>query len=264
MNDGRYTYNVGGIAFLIMAYAAMVFVTSIIGGGILFHSVFDLPVWVGGMAVCGVHLAAMFTVAVRLDQEDIMTQIDWLLSKGFNEEGYTYCIYGDDTYSIKDWLKQKGCKYDPVFKWHTAVPFELPVGFNTVKLHYKNFMDWDSYLNSMLYYEDAKAKYEEIIQRIKGPSTSVFFDGDAGERYTNITAIYKSHRGFMGNYGYTNIYTFEAEDAVLVWFTASTLDYEAGTAVNLDFTIKGFEVYRGVNTTLITRAKVTEIGEQYG
>ena len=67
MNDGRYTYNVGGIAFLIMAYAAVVFVTSIIGGGILLHTVFGLPVWVGSMAVCGIHFAAMCALAVRLE-----------------------------------------------------------------------------------------------------------------------------------------------------------------------------------------------------
>ena len=190
-----------------------------------------------------------------------MTQVDWLLSKGFNEEGYTYCIYGDDTYSIKEWLKQKGCKYDPVFKWHTDTPFDLPEGYKTVALHYSNFMAWDKYLNSMLYFEDAKAKYEKVIQELKGPSTSVFFDGAAGERYSGITAVYKSHRGFMGNYGYTNIYTFESEDTVLVWFTTSELNLEPGVAVNLDFTLKGFEVYRGVNTTLIIRAKVTQIGE---
>lgn len=58
-----------------------------------------------------------------------MTKELWLEKNGFNTETeVTYVIWGDDTYAIKDWLKEQGCKFNPVLKWHAPEPIELPEG----------------------------------------------------------------------------------------------------------------------------------------
>ena len=189
-----------------------------------------------------------------------MTQIDWLLSHGFNEEGISYCIYGDNTYAIKEYLKNEGCKYDPVFKWHAAMPVNLPEGYGYVEINYRDYMEWDNGVNTMLYYEDTNARFDRLIQEAMGPSTSEYYDGEVGDRVQNLTAVYKSHRGYQGMYGYTNIYTFNSGDYVLVWFTTTTIEAKLEDAVDISFTIKDFEEFRGVKTTKITRAKIKVIG----
>lgn len=189
----------------------------------------------------------------------VITKKDWLTLHGFNENGETYCVFGDDTYAIKDWLKEKGCKFDPVFKWHSPEPLDMPIGYGMFGVSYNDFMQWEESNSSMLFYEDAKARIEKKFQEAQGPSSSQYYEGEVGERVYNITAVFKSHRGFMGKFGYTNIYTFNAGDAVLVWFTATEQDIEIGSPLLLTFTIKAFQEFRGVRTTQITRAKIKRI-----
>ena len=188
----------------------------------------------------------------------IISKVDWLASHGFNADGLTYCIFGD-TYAIKDWLKDNGCKFDPVFKWHSPEPLDLPVGYGMFCISYVDYMKWEEASSSLLFYEDAKAKFEKKESEFIKVPVSNYYNAEIGERVRNITATFKSSRGFMGKFGYTNIYTFNSGDAVLVWFTATELDMELGTAVDLTFTIKGFEEFRGVKTTKITRAKIKRI-----
>ena len=45
-----------------------------------------------------------------------MTKAEYFEKNGFNEDGYTYCVVGEDTYSIKDHLKEMGGKYNPTLK----------------------------------------------------------------------------------------------------------------------------------------------------
>ena len=35
---------------------------------------------------------------------------EWLQKNGFSADGQTLCVFGDDTYAIKDELKRMGCK----------------------------------------------------------------------------------------------------------------------------------------------------------
>lgn len=189
-----------------------------------------------------------------------MTKMEWLTAHGFNEDGITYCVYGDDTYSIKNWLKEQGCKFDPIFKWHCGSPIEMLEGYKLLAVSYSDFMEWDEKDSAMLYYEDAKAKIERKFQEMQEPSTAEFYEGEIGERIRNVTAVFKSYRGFNGKFGYTNILTFETEKHCLVWFTATEQDLEVGDTVDMTFTIKAFQEFRGVNTTIVTRCKIKKIG----
>lgn len=182
----------------------------------------------------------------------------WLLTNGFNEDGVTYCVYGDDTFSIKEQLKEQGCKFSPVLLWHSPVPLDLPDGYGLISFNFEDLMEWNAQDNNAYFYEDSKEKVERKIRELEGPSLSEYV-GEVGERLYNITAVYKSSRGFNGKFGWTNIHTFQVDEDVLVWFTQKELDIEKGSPVDLTGTIKKHEEFRGVKTTQLSRCIIKVI-----
>ena len=188
-----------------------------------------------------------------------MTREMWLEKNGFSADGFTYSVFGDDTYSIKEHLKELGCKFSPLLKWHSPQPLDLPVGYGMICFSFEDIYEWDESNQTAYFYESAKAKIERAFKEAEGPSLSEYV-GEVGQRLRNMTAIFKSTRGFSGAYGWTNIHTFEVGDDVLVWFTAKDLDLEKGQAVDLTGTVKKHEEFRGVKTTQLSRCIVKEVG----
>ena len=183
----------------------------------------------------------------------------WYEKNGFNADGQTYIIWGDDTFAIKDWLKEQGCKFNPILKWHAAEPLDLPVGYGMFGVMFDEIAVWDETFNSGCFTESAKGYIERKVAELMGPSLSEF-RGEVGERLRNITAIYKSSRGFLGKYGWTNIHTFQSGEDILVWFTANDCSLEKGTVVDLTGTVKKHEEFRGVKTTQLSRCIIKEVG----
>lgn len=187
-----------------------------------------------------------------------MNKIEWLEKHGFDENEVTYCVWGDDTFSIKDWLKEKGAKYNPFLKWHTGNMFDLPVGYRYISFNFNEIYEWDEECGEACFKEKAKEIIERRFAEAAGPSLSEYV-GEIGERLRNITAVYKSTRGFNGNYGYTYIHTFESQNNVLVWFTQKELFLEKGQVIDLTGTVKKHEEFRGVKTTQLSRCIIKEI-----
>ena len=188
-----------------------------------------------------------------------LTKELWLEKNGFNTETeVTYVIWGDDTYAIKDWLKEQGCKFNPVLKWHAPAPIELPEGYGMIEFQFADLAEWDPDCMEVCFYEDTKAKVERKVREAEGPSLSEFM-GEVGERLRHLTAVYKSGRGFMSKYGWTNIYTFQSGENILVWFTATDCELEYGTIVDLTGTVKKHEEFRGVKTTQLSRCIIKEV-----
>ena len=50
------------------------------------------------------------------------------LKLGFGEDEKAYLVYGDDTFAIKDKLKELGARFDPTLKWFFFKEVELPEG----------------------------------------------------------------------------------------------------------------------------------------
>lgn len=184
----------------------------------------------------------------------------WLEKNGFSAEGLTYIVYGDNTYAIKDWLKEQGCKFNPTLKWHCDKPLDLPEGYGMVSFSFDEIAKWDEIYKEVFFFESAKAKVERKIREAEGPSLSEYV-GEVGQRLRNMTAIFKSSRGFAGRFGWTNIHTFQIGENVLVWFTEVDLDMEYGSTVDLTGTVKKHEEFRGVKTTQLSRCIVKEIME---
>lgn len=184
----------------------------------------------------------------------------WLEKNGFGADGLTWCIFGEDTYAIKEQLKELGCKFSPLLKWHSPKALDLPIGYGMFSISFDTIAQWDEENETIYYYEKAKEIVDKQFREAEGPSLSEYV-GTPGERLRNLTAIYKSTRGFSGKYGWTNIHTFEVGDDVLVWFSQCDVDLERGQAVDLTATVKKHEEFRGVKTTQLSRCIIKPIGE---
>lgn len=182
----------------------------------------------------------------------------WMEKNGFGADGLTWCVFGDDTFAIKDFLKESGCKFSPLLKWHAPNAIEVPEGYGMVSISFDEIFSWNPLSKDVEYKENAKEKVERVLKEAEGPSESDYV-GTVGERVRNVTAIFKSVRGFSGAFGWTNIYTFESEKNVLVWFTAKELDFEKGAIVDFTGTVKKHEEFRGVKTTQFSRCIIKAI-----
>lgn len=189
-----------------------------------------------------------------------MTKAEWLEKNGFSTDGLTYCIFGDDTYSIKEKLKQLGCRFSPLLKWHSPEPLDLPAGYGMISFTFDDILEWSEKFQNAFFLETAKEKINKAFKHAEGPSLSEYV-GQIGERLYDQTAIYKSTKGFESRYGWTNIHTFEIGHDILVWFTKKELSLEKGCPILLTGTIKKHEEFRDVKTTQITRCVIKEIGE---
>lgn len=188
-----------------------------------------------------------------------MTKVEWMEKNGFSPEGLTYIVYGDNTYSIKNHLKELGYKFNSLLKWHAPEPIALNLeDFGTICVSFDEVAEWYEEEGCAYYKDGAKDLIDKKIALVQGPSLSEYV-GEVGERLRNLTAIYKSSRGFVGKYGWTNIHTFQIGENILVWFTAKECQLERGEIVDLTGTVKKHEEFRGVKTTQLSRCIIKEV-----
>ena len=184
------------------------------------------------------------------------------LKLGFGEDEKAYLVYGDDTFAIKDKLKELGARFDPTLKWFFSKEVELPEGYKLCAMSFDELYNYNPQSKWAEFKEDAKAIVLWRIAELKGPSTSVYYPGVEKERVHNITAKVKSIHGFEGMYGYTSVYTFTSGDYVFVWITSKcNMNLAVGDTVDLTGTIKKFDEYMGVAQTYLTRCLVKKVEE---
>lgn len=184
------------------------------------------------------------------------------LKLGFGEDEKAYLVYGDDTFAIKDKLKELGARFDPTLKWFFSKEVELPEGYKLCAMSFDELYNYNPQSKWAEFKEDAKAIVSRRIAELKGPSTSTYYPGVEKERIHNITAKVKSIHGFEGMYGYTSVYTFTSGDYVFVWITSKcNMNLAVGDTVDLTGTIKKFDEYMGVAQTYLTRCLVKKVEE---
>jgi len=181
-------------------------------------------------------------------------------SMGFSEDGFVYIVYGDDTFAIKEHLKELGGRFNPYLKWYFAKEVELPEGYNLCKIAIDDICDYDIMTRTLSFKEGVADFIEKKIAELVGPSTIEFYPGVEKERIRNITAKVKNIFGFEGTYGYTYVYTFSSENYIFVWMTRSYKDnFKIGDTVDLTGTIKNFAEYNGIKNTYLTRCIIEPI-----
>ena len=182
------------------------------------------------------------------------------LKLGFGEDEKAYLVYGDDTFAIKDKLKELGARFDPTLKWFFPKEVTLPEGYKLCEMSFDELYTYNPRTKWAEFKEDAKAIVTRRMVELKGPSNSKFYPAAEKDRIRNITAKVKSIRGFEGMYGYTAVYTFTSEDYIFIWMTSKCdLDLSVGDTVDLTGTIKKFDEYMGEKNTYLTRCIVKNI-----
>ena len=200
------------------------------------------------------------TVRAYTEKEYAKYKHEVALKLGFGEDEKAYLVYGDDTFAIKDKLKELGARFDPTLKWFFSKEVELPEGYKLCAMSFDELYNYNPQGKWAEFKEDAKAIVSRRIAELKGPSTSVYYPGAEKERIRNITAKVDSIRGFEGMYGYTSVYTFTSGDYVFVWMTSKCdLGLAVGETVDLTGTIKKFDEYMGIRNTYLTRCLIKVI-----
>ena len=183
-----------------------------------------------------------------------MTKLEWFEKNGFNENGETYAVAGN-SYSIKDQLKEAGYKFNTLLKWHGTSPISLEAEFRIVKFNFDELYQWNDEHGLPLVLDCAKDIAESRLMAAQEPSNSEYI-GVIGERLKYLPAVLKNWYGFSGAYNYTNVYTFESEGNIFVWFTATTQNIEKGQKLLLSGTVKNHNIYQGAKTTILTRCSI--------
>ena len=182
------------------------------------------------------------------------------LKKGFNEDEKIFIVYGGDTYSIKNSLKEQGARFDPVLKWYVSTPIDLPEGYKLCEVSFDEIYDYTAITKWATFKSDVEKILSEKMIPEEVPNTD-FYPAAVKDRVkfgmVKLTAV----RGFEGAYGYTHIYTFSLDNYVFVWMTTKTLDLSVNDCVSLTGTIKDFNKYEGINQTILNRCVVEKVEE---
>lgn len=178
------------------------------------------------------------------------------LKLGFGEDEKIYVVYGEDTFRIKDQLKEMGARFDPTFKWFFSKETELPEGYELCAFSFDELYEYNIKSRFATLKDNAREIVIQKLKQLQPQIASEFYPGKEKERIRNIKAKVKSIFSFEGIYGYTMVYTFISKNYVFVWMTAKGLDINIGDNVDLTGTIKKFEEYNGTNNTYLTRCVV--------
>ena len=182
-----------------------------------------------------------------------MNKKQWLKENGFNSDEITYCITGD-TYKNKEYLKQQGCKYSSLLKWHNENKISLPKDCRIIAIRFNDIYKWNETLNKPLLFKDASNTISRALSPIKYE-----FLGTIGQRIYNILVKYKYSSNFISRFGqFTYIHTFETENNKIIWFTTKNLELNVNTKVLMTGTIVQHQNYKGDNTTVVNRCIIKE------
>ena len=176
----------------------------------------------------------------------------------FNENGFTYIICGDNTFVIKEELKEIGFRFSAELKWHINKEVSIPDGYHLIQIHFDEVYEWNETYCNAYPFAAAKAKIEDRMRIYDKPSLSTFI-GQEGDRIKELEVVFVSHRGFESRYGWTNLYSFKRGEDILIWFTRKDLDLEEGQSVLLTGTVKKHDEYLGVKNTQLSRCIIKSI-----
>lgn len=186
--------------------------------------------------------------------------------EGFDFQGNIWVILGD-TYSIKDELKELGCKFDYSLGWHCdhalAVSALFGKTFATLKLTASQICNqYDTGVFYSWKNEELSQLISEAQEAIKAKEPESNYVGAVGDKI-DITATFKREISYKVKIDWMTqtkwIYIFVDDSGnQLTWNTTAILTIEQGSRVNLRGTIKAHSEYKGIKQTELQRCKVTK------
>lgn len=168
---------------------------------------------------------------------------------GFIGDYITICK--GQTFPFKDWLKEKGARYNPKWNWYfptnVEVPKDLPGDIQPIKVYWNQVSANGTELNN----DDTLKEFLDSILYDPTPSE---YQGKIGDRLI-VELTVKKAIGLDGYYGHSTMHIMtDAKENVYVWTTASK-SWEEGSTRTVIGTVKDHKSYRNCKQTILTRCK---------
>jgi len=180
-----------------------------------------------------------------------MNLIEWLEKNQFDiKTKITYCIVGN-TYPHKEYLKQQGCVFDALLKWHRNHSIKVPLGCQIVPINFDKIYQWNNELQKPTLFKNA----ETWLQGALNPSCRNYeFLGQINQRIYDLPVTLVNINNFISQSGqFTYIYTFETDKNKIIWFTTKELSKKIGFHYILTATVVRHQNYKGDDTTVVNR-----------
>lgn len=176
----------------------------------------------------------------------------WFEKNGFDANGVTYVYYPDDSYSVKDQLKEDGFVFSKNLLWHKA---EVPAGYEdkVVKVEFDEIGERAAW-GEGFYSPSVRATVDAKLSALRPAKPQTEFYGAEGDRIVKLMVHVDSFKLVQTKYGYTNLINFSVDNYKFQWWTNSQPAIEEDTYVPLTARIKKHNAFGGVNYTVITRA----------
>lgn len=186
----------------------------------------------------------------KSEENRIAKLIEW----GYDPENpLVWIVTGDNTYSIKDQLKENGCRFNPTFGWYSTQPVDVPVGYGQISINFNDVYDWFPMSQNFMLKDNAKEIADAAISAAMPKSNSEWI-GEIKDRIRDLEVVLTNARQIDGFYGTTTIFTFVHGEDVIVWMTTSCkYDVEIGDHILLTGTVKEHSEYKGVKQTKMSR-----------
>lgn len=180
-----------------------------------------------------------------------------LIEWGYDPENPTIYLVVGNTYDIKDYLKEQGCKFDKALNWYSTTPIEVSGNYNIAKLSFFDIYNWEPLSLRFVKRDDADENAAAAIAAVYPTSHSEYV-GELKERMRNLNVTFIGARSFDGYYGTTFIYTFKQGENILVWMTSKYMDLEKNASFLLTGTVKDHKEYKGEKQTYLSRCILKE------
>ena len=196
--------------------------------------------------------------------------IEFLEKKGFSADGKAYIIMGD-TYSIKEQLKEQGCRFNYVMGWYSDHDLD---GYDTVEMNVEDIYEKSNFGEYIEWFKDG---VREAIDEAKGQyaesNDETEYVGEIGKRIELELTLMGVCSYEVPSHSYYReadtmlVYKFEDENGnALVWKTGTGLravnedgyyiHFAKGDKIKVKATVKDHKVYKNKKQTVISRVKV--------
>lgn len=173
-----------------------------------------------------------------------------------------FVVIGENTYAVKDELKELGCKYKPEFGWYCTHAVDTPVNYGMIGIPFDQVCKWNPITKRISVKEDAK-EIADAAKKAAMPKSNSEYIGEIKQRLRDIKAVYTNCRTVEGFYGVSLCYTFKVGENILTWFCSGKgidPEIEVGETVLLTGTVKDHKEYNGVKQTYLNRCIVKREG----
>jgi len=186
----------------------------------------------------------------------------WIEENGFNAEGLTYVYFPNNSYNVKETLKDEGFRFSSTLMWHCSY---IPVGYEDKVIEIKmtdlvEFSAWGEGHYIIGAKEEVDAAMRDARRTGGCPSEWI---GDPKDKIYGLSVTLTDIHNYNSKYGVSSIVRFETESGNIVkWFTSTNIDLEIGSKVLVSATIKEniIDKYEDdMKVTIITRAKLKAV-----